>query len=56
MNNILTLSAFVLQVLMLLAWQQLTSSSRTKGALTYWSLAGVHGKTWAYNGVESPST
>lgn len=44
------------QVMMLLAWRQLTTSPRRNSPFTYWQLAGVHGKNWAYNGVESPSS
>jgi hypothetical protein len=44
------------QVLMLLAWQQLTTSSRRNSPYSYWQLAGVHGKSWAYNGVDAPTS
>lgn len=42
--------------MMLLAWQQLTTSPRTNSPFSFWQLAGVHGKSWAYNGVNPPST
>jgi len=42
------------QIMMLLAWQQLTTSSRRNSALSYWQVAGIHGKNWAYNGVSAP--
>lgn len=45
-----------MQIMMLLAWRQLTTSPRRNSPFTYWQLAGVHGKNWAYNGVESPSS
>jgi len=45
-----------LQVMMLLAWQQMTTSTSRNSAFDYWQLAGVHGKSWTYNGVDAPSS
>jgi hypothetical protein len=44
------------KVMMLLAWQQLTTSPMTNSIFSYWQLASVHGKSWAYNGVDPPAS
>lgn len=41
--------------MMLLAWQEMTTSPRTNSILSYWRLAGIHGKSWAYNGTPPPT-
>jgi hypothetical protein len=47
---------FTLQIMMLLAWRQLTTSNRRNTPFSYWQLAGVHGKNWQYNGVDAPTS
>lgn len=42
-------------MLMLLAWKELTTSSQRRDVLSYWRLAGIHGMSWPYNGVDAPS-
>lgn len=44
------------QIMMLMAWRQLTTSPRRNTPFSYWQLAGVHGKDWSYNGVDAPTS
>ncbi len=46
---------FFLQILMLLAWRELTTTSERRDVLSYWRLAGIHGMSWPYNGIQAPS-
>lgn len=41
---------------MIMAWRQLTTSPRRNTPFSYWQLAGVHGKSWTYNGVDAPTS
>jgi hypothetical protein len=40
---------------MLTAWKELTTSPQRRDVLSYWRLAGIHGMSWPYNGVNAPS-
>lgn len=43
------------KLLMLTAWKELTTSTQRRDVLSYWRLAGIHGMSWPYNGVNAPS-
>jgi hypothetical protein len=44
-----------LQLVMVAAWMEMTSSEERSSVHSYWRLAGIHGKKWSYNDVDAPA-
>lgn len=55
LSRLYSLCWHVLQLLMLTTWKEITTSSQRRDVLSYWRLAGIHGMSWPYNGINAPS-
>lgn len=43
------------QILLLMAWREMTTSNDTTNPLGFWALAGLHGMNWPWNGQMPPT-
>jgi hypothetical protein len=51
----LSFPPFPLQLMILMAFREMVTTTQRREVLSYWRLAGIHGMSWAYNGINAPA-